>query len=68
MKPFIESIHCTSRIHCRACRANAEWRKRLNAPDVGPFGVSAADTIAPAADAEKNAIPKKAIKRSCCGK
>lgn len=35
MKPWVESTHCASRVHCRACRTSpADYR----APELCPFG------------------------------
>lgn len=30
---FRDTVHCKSRVHCEICRADAEWRKSLGAPD-----------------------------------
>lgn len=40
MVDFTNSIHCTSRVHCVTCRADAKWRTDLGAPDICPSGAT----------------------------
>ena len=37
---FINSIHCSSRVHCNACLTAPKWRLSSGAPDICPHGVT----------------------------
>ena len=37
-----DSIHCTARVHCRACRTDAAWRQSVGLPETCPEGFTAA--------------------------
>ena len=46
MMDFINTIHCSSHVHCVTCRDDPDWRKQVGAPDVCPHGVTAESAAA----------------------
>lgn len=45
--PFTARTGCRRRLHCRACRTDAAWRKRVGAPETCPHGITAAELPPP---------------------
>lgn len=43
---FTDSAHCLSRRHCETCRASADWRKAVGAPDECPHLRGLGDAVA----------------------
>ena len=46
MKEFTSTSHCISRRHCETCRATADWRKAVGAPDECPYVRGLGDAVA----------------------
>lgn len=58
---FVDTAHCHSRAHCRACRSDPSWRAAVGAPDECPHGVKGLGDIV-----EMIAKPiAKALRLSC---
>ena len=53
---------CETRVHCRACRTDAEWRKNVGAPTVCPHDVTL-DNLPEPHRVESKAAYNHAIRR-----
>lgn len=42
MRSFTRTYACASRLHCRACRTDAAFRKAVGGPETCPFGLTEA--------------------------
>lgn len=45
MRDFVNSVHCKLHAHCAACRTDQQWRERVGAPELCPYGIAKATAI-----------------------